>query len=128
MIFKINILHRSMVPMLGVGFWLYAAGVIFAEPSTGSTSARSPKCQAEYEQCAANCDKTQIDVGNQIALCKQKCARDTDLYCSRTLTTNPNTGNLPKASVGALQNAPVNNPPPKTITPKVPPTGGMNRQ
>ena len=30
--------------------------------------------------------------------------------------------------VGPLQNAPVNNPPPKTSTPRAPATGGMNRQ
>src|ERR1044071_4135529 len=120
MIFETNILRRGMVPMLALGLWVYAAGVVFAEPNTGSNSARSPKCQAEYEQCAANCDKTQIDIGNQIALCKQKCARDTDLYCSRTLTTNPNTGTLPKASIGTLQNAPANNP-----APKAPPTNAV---
>ena|SRR5712692_7918656 len=114
--------------LLVVGFWVYSGTYVFAEPNTGGNTARSPKCQAEYEQCAKNCEKTQIDIDNQIQLCKNKCASDTDLYCSRALTSGGATGTLPKASVGTLQNAPVTPAPPKTTTPKAPVTGGTNKQ
>ena len=97
-----------------------------AEPNTGG-NARSPKCEAEYQQCAKNCDKTQIDVGNQIQQCKNKCASDTDLYCSRALTSGGTTGTVPKASVGTLQNPPVN-PPTKTPPPPARPQGVIINQ
>src|SRR5712692_5814334 len=126
--FRRIILQGAVGLLLVVGFLVYSATYVFAEPNTGGNTARSPKCQAEYEQCAKNCEKTQIDIDNQIQLCKNKCASDTDLYCSRALTGGGTTGTLPKASVGTLQNAPVNNPPPKTSTPKAPVTGGMNKQ
>src|SRR5713226_96163 len=121
--FRKIILQGAVGLLLVFGFWVYSGTYVFAEPNTGGNSARSPKCQAEYEQCAKNCDKTQIDVDNQIQLCKDKCASDTDTYCSRTLTRDPTTGTLPKTSVGTLQNAPVTPAPPKT-TPKAPTTGG----
>ena len=111
-----------------IGSFVFYSSTANAEPNTGSNSARSPKCQAEYEQCAKNCEKTQIDVDNQIQLCKNKCASDTDTYCSRTLTSGGATGTLPKGSVGTLQNAPVTPAPPKTTMPRAPVTGGTNKQ
>jgi len=96
-----------------------------AEPNTGH-NARSPKCEAEYQQCAKNCEKTQIDVGNQIQLCKDKCAQDTDLYCSRTLTRDGTIGTLPKTSVGTLQNVPVT-PSTKTLPANVGPKAGAKK-
>lgn len=102
------------------------AGILGAEPNTGKSTARSPKCQSEYEQCAKNCDKTQIDIDNQIKQCKDKCARDTDMYCSRTLTSG-GTKAVPTAPVGNLQNAPVVTAP-NTSNPKGPTTGGTNKK
>ena len=120
-------MRSSAVVLLFLIFSVSDSGLVQAEPNSGGSTARSPKCEAEYQQCAKNCEKTQIDVGNQIQLCKDKCAQDTDLYCSRTLTSGGTTGTLPRASVGTLQNAPINNPQPKTTTPKAP-TTGTNKQ
>src|SRR5713226_5910472 len=116
---RLTMMPNWAAALILIGSFVFYSSTANAEPNTGSNSARSPKCQAEYEQCAKNCEKTQIDVGNQIQLCKDKCASDTDTYCSRTLTRDPTTGTLPKTSVGTLQYAPVTPAPPKT-TPKAP--------
>lgn len=87
-----NSLRRGYVAaLLLVGVFSSYQNIAQAEPNTGSSVKRSPKCQAEYDTCAKNCEKTQIDIDNQIQNCKNKCASDTDMYCSRTLTANPTT-------------------------------------
>jgi len=94
----------SAVSLILLVWLILQAGTLGAEPNTGKSSARSPKCQAEYEQCAKNCDKTQIDIDNQIKQCKDKCARDTDTYCSRTVTSGGgNAVTPPKANLGNVQ-------------------------
>ncbi len=59
----------------------------------GPTKAEIEKCDNEQQSCKDTCDRTQIDVENQIEQCKKNC--DTD----RVLCLQFRVGTTPKGNV-----------------------------
>lgn len=97
---KRSCLRANLIMMLVLGVCVVGSGSALAQQqNTGGKSQTDPKCKKEYEDCAANCKKTIIDIDNNVQNCIDKCRSNTDMYCSRTITRSPVT--------------------------KVPPTGGV---
>lgn len=118
-------IKRYSAAALPLVFSLAYSSRLQAEPNTGSSKTGSPQCEAEYQACAKKCDQTQIDVDNQVQQCKNRCATNTDMYCSRTLTSRGGTtATIPKGSAGTLQTTPVTPAPTTPSTSAAPNTGG----
>lgn len=95
-------LRQGFVALLFVGACVaYSGEALAQQKNTGGKSQTDPKCKKEYEDCAANCKKTIIDIDNNVQNCVDKCRFNADMYCSRTLTRNPVT-KVPPAG-GVLQ-------------------------
>jgi hypothetical protein len=79
-------------------------------PKTGPTGKTEKQCNADHKACLTNCDKTIIDIGNQIQQCKDRC-NDTVVLCQPLARTQQ--GNVGQLSGGQFQVTP-SNPAPKT--------------
>lgn len=80
----------------------YSGTLLAQQKSTGGKSQTDPKCKKEYEDCAANCRKTIIDIDNNVQNCVDKCRSNADMYCSRTITQSPVT-KVPPVTGGVMQ-------------------------
>lgn len=81
-----------------------------APPKTGPTGKTEKQCNADHKTCQKNCEKTIIDVGNQVQQCKDRCT-DTMVLCQPAARApHGGVGGIPG---GDLQVAP-DNPAPKT--------------
>lgn len=71
-----------------------------ADNGSGPTKDEIAKCDKEQRDCKSNCDRTIIDVDNNVQNCKDRCDYDRAL-CQQHLSTRP--GN--NASTGATTNS-----------------------
>jgi hypothetical protein len=64
-----------------------------AEPPRGENSPEAiERCKRELETCKSNCDKTIIDVDDNVDRCKQGCD-DADNMCFQYRVGGPSAGN-----------------------------------
>ncbi len=109
----------GLVVVLGV-VGLAAPPANAAPPKTGPTGKTEKQCNNDHKVCQKNCEKTIIDVGNQVQQCKDRCT-DKMVICQpaaripRGETGGFSGGNLevaptnpaPKASPIQKPNAPI---------------------
>ncbi len=76
-----------------------------APAKTGSTGKTEKQCNADHKVCKKNCEKTIIDIDNQVQQCKDRCT-DTMVMCQPAARTPR--GEAGPFSGGKLQVAPGN--------------------
>src|SRR5215217_3272737 len=59
-----------------------------ASKKTGATGKTKAQCKADLTKCKGDCDKTMIDVGDQIKNCKDQCLVDYN-FCLPARTIGP---------------------------------------
>jgi hypothetical protein len=79
-------------------------------PKTGGTGKTEKQCNADYKVCLTTCDKTIIDIDDQVQRCKDRCT-DTMVICQPAARRQQ--GNVGQLSGGQFQVTP-SNPAPKT--------------
>ncbi|TKB81351.1 MAG: hypothetical protein E8D44_16930 [Nitrospira sp.] len=86
------------VRALGLAVLLGIAGlatppVTIAAPNTGSTPKTEKECKADLANCKTKCDKTMIDIDNNIQRCKDLCM-DGYIICTPARSSGQPGGNL----------------------------------
>lgn len=119
-----RIAHPVVVWILGLAV-LFGIAVLTTPPAsaeppkTGPTGKTEKQCNADHQACLSNCDRTIVDVDNQVQLCKDRCD-DTMVKCQPLARTQQ--GGVGRIPGGQFQVAPTN-PAPKTSPFQ---KGGMN--
>jgi len=88
----------SVVWTLGLTLLCGIAGLVIppasiAAPNTGSTPKTEKECKADLANCKTNCEKTMIDIDNNVQRCKDLCM-DGYIICTPARSSGQPGGNL----------------------------------
>jgi len=82
----------GMAVLLGIAALAIPPASI-AAPNTGSTPKTEKECKADLANCKTNCEKTIIDIDNNIQRCKDLCM-DGYIICTPARSSGQPGGNL----------------------------------